>query len=144
MTAFPRARPPHDFTLVTTWTLNGYDDLARLRAGVTAMTAPATVPVGAPRARGHVSDLVLVSSELATNALKYAGAPTTVSLLSNATSYLLDVADPDPVTVPALAHGRAPEAGGLGLRLAARLASSIGWFATGRTKHVWVTFTIDA
>lgn len=143
MTALPCARPPHDFTLVDAWTLYGYEDLSRLRAGVSEVVERAADPAD-PQTVVVTRGLVVVSSELATNALKHAGAPTTVTLLSNATSYLLDVADPDPVTVPALAHGRAPEAGGLGLRLAARLASSIGWFTTGRTKHVWVTFTIDA
>ncbi|MEP7765187.1 ATP-binding protein [Sanguibacter sp. 25GB23B1] len=142
MTALPRAHPPHGFALVDTWTLNRYDDLVHLRAGVTEVITLA-MGHGAPRTHAVTRGLVVVSSELATNALRYAGAPATVTLSSSATSYLLDVADPDPATVPALAHGRAPGDGGLGLRLAERLASSIGWFTTDRTKHVWATFSRD-
>lgn len=142
MTALPRACPPDGFTLVDTWTLNGYEELSRLRAGVAEVIA---VAAESPTSRSSTltRDVVVVSSELATNALKHGGAPTSVALFANASGYMLDVADPDPAGLPALAHGRAPGEGGFGLRLAARLASRIGWFTTARAKHVWVTFSID-
>lgn len=139
MTPIPLAEPPHHDGTVRIWTLDSYDQLAQLRADVTR--AVATPAGGRDTAQDEVvQGLVLASSELATNALKHADAPAVVTLVSADGAYLLDVADHAPTTPPRSGRGRSPGDGGFGLVVVATVASSVGWYATDSTKHVWATF----
>jgi two-component sensor histidine kinase len=84
--------------------------------------------------------MVLVASELATNALRHGTPPTAVRLLRRRDTYLLDVADKDVDAQPYVAAGRPPGHGGFGLQIARRIAVDVGWYTAGATKHVWATF----
>jgi serine/threonine-protein kinase RsbW len=84
--------------------------------------------------------IMIVATELATNALRHALPPTVVKLSRSDRHYVLDVADQDPTTPPEFADSRPPGAGGLGLRLARRLALDVGWYVADHTKHVWARF----
>lgn len=88
--------------------------------------------------------MVLVVSELATNALRHGKPPTIVTLMANTEEHLLDVADHDISSEPAIAQGRELGAGGFGLVLAQRLAFDVGWYVTDRTKHIWARFPFTA
>ncbi|GAA0220931.1 ATP-binding protein [Cryptosporangium japonicum] len=69
--------------------------------------------------------MVLVASELATNAIKHGLPPSIVRLLHTGDSFVLDVADHDLSNPPEYAVGRAPGDGGLGLHLARELALDV-------------------
>jgi hypothetical protein len=94
----------------------------------------ATDPGGLVELRNRVA---LSCSELVTNALRHGQLPIAVRLLTDGTSWMLDVTDaatdrlPDPTTQRPLGHG------GYGLMLVARLASQLGWYIHDDTKHVW-------
>lgn len=84
--------------------------------------------------------MILVASELATNALTHGLPPTIVSLSTDGRDYLLDVADHDLSSEPRVAGERPAGAGGFGLQIARRIAQEVGWYSTESTKHVWVVF----
>lgn len=137
-----QTRPPADFDQVARWVLDSAGELAGLRGELTlALTGR---PAGPTRSLGTVPEkMVLVASELATNALRHGLPPTTVTLLRNGGEFLLDVADRAPETTPVLASGREAGEGGHGLRLTELLAADVGWYTTDATKHVWAVFGAD-
>ena len=135
--------PPDTFRLVRTWSVETARDLSRLRSEILAEVSPGGAgPVQELDSTAH--SLVLVASELATNALKHGIPPTVVRLLRDRGTYLIDVADHDLTRVPYLAGERAPGRGGFGLQIARRLAVDVGWYATEHTKHVWAIFPVPA
>lgn len=135
--ASPALPPPHPQVLGT-WQLGAVGDLAPLRAELTRLVASTAAEAAAERARG----LVLVCSELATNALVHARSRATVHLRTDGATYLLEVVDRAPHALLRVASGREPGAGGFGLVLAGRIAREVGWFTTAETKHVWVTYPV--
>jgi serine/threonine-protein kinase RsbW len=130
------SRPPESFRLVRTWVLDSTEQLARLRVAVLQEVA---AEAGDPSVvlSEVADDMVLIITELATNALEHGLPPTEVRLLHTAHAYLLDVTDHDPVHAPHLDGSRAPGHGGFGLRIAQRLAIDVGWYADDTVKHVW-------
>jgi len=137
----PRTCPPGHYRLVERWNLDSFAELTRMRAGLAPILRPNHGEgVGLAQTPEKV---VLVASELATNALEHGLPPTIVTLLADDTSWLLDVADHDRGSVPVYAGERIPGAGGLGLHLARTLALDVGWYVTEEHKHIWVTFPID-
>jgi serine/threonine-protein kinase RsbW len=141
VTVLNSSRPPAASVEVEQWVLDTFRQLRMLRASLyQALT-------GQPMPEGGVLDdipekLVVVATELATNAIAHARPPTVVRLCRTDDSFLLDVSDNDPTIVPEFADARPPGAGGLGLQLARRIALDIGWYIEGRTKHVWAEFPI--
>lgn len=133
------SRPPAEFVEVESWQLDSTAELSGLRASLyramTGDTAPAV-----PGLPDVPEKMVLVASELATNALRYGAPPTTVKLSSAEDEYLLDVADRAPARPPVVEPDRPPGEGGLGLQLAQHLSLDVGWYATDVAKHVWATF----
>jgi serine/threonine-protein kinase RsbW len=126
MTAWDVRRPPVIDEEIARWTLNRPPDLRTLRAAV----------------RQAVLRRVMVTVDVAGNALRYGRSPTVVALLRADGHLIVDVLDQDPGTVPAVDRQRPLGAGGLGLPLAARLAQQVGWYPTTTGKHVWAQFTI--
>jgi two-component sensor histidine kinase len=110
------------------WTLGSTADLRHLRA---ALHAALRVP------RQVAAPVVLVASELATNALRHGVPPVVVTLARVAGGHLLDVADGSVDTVPTHADYRPAGEGGFGLYLVGRLADEVGWYADDGCKHVW-------
>lgn len=135
----PEARPPEGFTQTARWVLDSAIELSRLRG---ELAVELTGGPGDDRAAlGTVPEkMVLVASELATNALRHGLPPTTVTLLRNGDEWMLDVADQDPSATPVIAAGREAGEGGHGLRLTEVLSAEMGWYATVEAKHVWACF----
>lgn len=134
------AVPPERFRAVREWVLEDTSGLSRVRRElldeVTARGA-----VHQKILEGAPEQLILVASELATNALLHGRPPTILSLLSDGRDFLLDVADHDPHTPPQVAGERAPGAGGFGLKIARRLAQDVAWYTTDEAKHIWAVFS---
>jgi serine/threonine-protein kinase RsbW len=86
--------------------------------------------------------MAIVATELATNALTHGTPPTHVYLRRTDDTFVLDVADEDPASVPRRAGPRPPGAGGLGLRIVDELVGEFGWYADATSKHVWAQFPI--
>jgi anti-sigma regulatory factor (Ser/Thr protein kinase) len=133
------SRPPSRFSPVRTWQLNTVRDLSVVRKEllleVTADHAPVQVHLDRVP-----ENMVLVASELATNALEHGRPPTSITLSADTTDYLLDVCDSDVNTAPVVAGARPTGAGGFGLVIARRLSQDVGWYTTHDTKHVWAIF----
>jgi serine/threonine-protein kinase RsbW len=139
MPAIPISRPPVA-TPVERWLLSDYTELATMRMSLRrALDAQTDDPGG--EYDDTVEDMILVATELATNALTHAGPPAVMQLSCTTRSFILDVADSHPSGPPVIDTGRAPGAGGLGLKLTDDLAGDTGWYTTDdQTKHVWALF----
>lgn len=133
------SRPPEEFVEVDTWVLDSTAELSALRAAVHRAITDDEIP-GEATLPGVPEKMVLVASELATNALRHAAPPTVVQLAHARSEYLLDVADHDPGTPPVVVSDRPAGGGGLGLQLAQQLSVDVGWYTSGDAKHVWATF----
>lgn len=120
-----------------TWHLASTRDLAGLRADVSGiLTGDHT---SAPEQ--SVDGLVLIASELATNALRHGGGSATVYLGTDGPTYLLEVVDRAPGAPPQVAVDRDSGDGGFGLVLALGVALEAGWFRTETSKCVWTVHT---
>jgi serine/threonine-protein kinase RsbW len=138
----PLSRPPARFHLVQEWSLSSLDELSALRSGLSAILR--SVSAAPEDGLGTTAEkLVLVASELATNALEHARPPTVVRLMHDDVCWLLEVADHERGAVPIYAGERIPGAGGLGLHLARSLSLDVGWYSTATTKNIWATFLDD-
>ncbi len=135
------SRPPRGFVVVRTWVVQTTAQLSALRADLQRELSAGPGPL--QELHTVARDMVLVASELATNALRHGIPPTVVELLRERDTYLLDVADHDLSTQPHLAGTRAPGNGGFGLQIARRLALDVGWYTTDVTKHVWARFPVS-
>ena len=132
---------PAHFQTKRTWVLDSTEGLGELRGslfeeltGETFLTSSTLDDIP--------EKMVLVVSELATNALRHGKPPTIVTLMANVHEQLLDVADHDVASAPQIARGREIGEGGFGLVLAHQLALDVGWYVTGPAKHIWARFPI--
>jgi serine/threonine-protein kinase RsbW len=140
VTLLPSSRPGTWGILVRHWALNSPVELRELRASMrTALAGGADI---AAQMDDVPAKMVLVATELATNALRHSLPPTVVRLFRVGDEFIIDVADHDPTILPEYADARPPGAGGLGLRLAREFALDIGWFVDDETKHVWARFPV--
>ncbi|GAA4730775.1 hypothetical protein GCM10023216_23320 [Isoptericola chiayiensis] len=131
----PNTPPAAHFTEIARWTLTDVEEVADLRADLQSRLGTD----GAGDLESTAEKLVLVASELATNAIRHGLPPTVVRLMVGDGAFLLDVADHDISSAPLLAPDRDAGHGGLGLRIARRLALAVGWYTTTTAKHVWAT-----
>ncbi len=141
--ALPASRPPDRFLSLRRWVVDEAAQLRTLRGDLReqlSASAPDLTGQGAP----PTDTVVLVTSELATNALAHGRPPAQVRLGLDGTHVLVVVSDGDPSHAPFLAEGRAPGDGGFGLQIARRLSAEIGWWSDEAGKHVWATFVADA
>jgi anti-sigma regulatory factor (Ser/Thr protein kinase) len=124
----PEAVAPRADGPLGSWAVESTADLRGLRRALQ----------DALRAPRHVTGpVVLVASELATNALHHGVPPVVVSLGRVEGGYLLDAADGSLDAVPTYSAYRPAGEGGFGLYLVGRLADEVGWYAAGGRKHVW-------
>ncbi|MEU8817358.1 ATP-binding protein [Actinoplanes sp. NPDC048796] len=94
---------------------------------------------------GPASDtLLVVATELASNALRHARSRAVVALLRTPDAVIIDVADRDPRGRPAVDAARPRRSGGLGLPLTEKLALDVGWYPAAGGKHVWARFALSA
>ncbi len=135
-------------TVVGTWTVRSVEEVSAVRAALASQ-----LPCDCAAAHSGATDdtlsgiqrIILVASELVSNALLHAGGPATVRLLCDGRSALLDVVDRSPDMPPVVATDRALGQGGFGLHLARRAAHTVGWYSTSSgEKHVWARFTAPA
>ncbi|MDR7276524.1 two-component sensor histidine kinase [Catenuloplanes atrovinosus] len=119
------------------------EELRKLRAGLGEIIADAPWRDG--DALADVPErMVLVASELATNAIRHGQPPTEVRLLRTDAEFVLDVLDHDPDTPPEPSDASTFASGGRGLQIAQRLSLDVGWYTADESKHVWASFPISA
>lgn len=133
--ALPATRPPTSYVAVRRWAVERPAELRRLRQELRdQLTASART------SDDQTDNIVLVTSELTTNALAHGRSTALVQLLLDDGAAMLVVSDTDPVHAPFLAEGREPGEGGFGLQIARRLSVDVGWWSDAGGKHVWATF----
>lgn len=131
--------PPPDAAELNAWLLETTTQLRALRAAL--IHALNVHTSGTSTELDDIPDrMVLVATELATNAIRHGLPPTVVRLLHTADEFVLDVADEDLTRFPELAETRPLHAGGRGLQLAQAFALEVGWYATDNAKHIWAVF----
>jgi serine/threonine-protein kinase RsbW len=132
--------PPAGARDLCRWVLDDPAELRTLRSSlVEAITGRAPgLHLAVSAALGDIAEtMVVIATELATNALRHGLAPSTVRLSRTDAHFILDVADHDIRTRPIYDESRPPGAGGLGLPLVRDLSDGLGWYVTADTKHVW-------
>ncbi|MEW2442408.1 ATP-binding protein [Micromonospora marina] len=132
--------PPPQAAKLNQWVLDSPEDLRELRASLRDALNRHGLVQGA-----HLDEVphlvVLVATELASNALRHGRPPTIITLLATDDRFLLDVADHDVRTVPELSDVRPMDSGGRGLFLAQSVSLDVGWYATEKTKNIWASFS---
>jgi serine/threonine-protein kinase RsbW len=144
-----RSSPPPDGAVeLQQWLLASGDELRQLRADLhQALHAHGLAGAGAGSETPE--RVVLVASELVSNALRHGRPPAVVRLLRADGHVILEVADRDPGGVPRLIDpgpldAQQADGGGRGLQIASSLALEVGWYATAAAKHVWASFPLAA
>ncbi|MFI6331843.1 ATP-binding protein [Micromonospora chersina] len=131
--------PPPQAAELEQWVLRTAEELRELRASLRdALTRHGLVQGEDLDEVPHL--VVLVATELATNALRHGRPPTIVTLLATDDCFLLDVADHDLGTVPGQGDIHPLDSGGRGLMLAESVSLAVGWYATDATKNIWASF----
>lgn len=137
-----RAVIPDRFVEIGSWRLATMSDLAELRSALHRVLTGAPLPPDR-HLEAVPERVVLVASELATNALRHGRPPSRLRLLSDGREFVVDVVDHSPERPPVIDADRAPGDGGFGLQLARRTAREVGWFGTTTgEKHVWARFVV--
>ena len=133
---------PPNADVLHTWVLDSTAELKKLRAAINGVLHGPDAATDSPL--GDVPErMVLVATELATNAIRHGLTPTEVRLLRTGDTFVLDVADHDPDSIPEPAEASVNDMGGRGLIIARSFSLDVGWYSTPVTKHVWATFTAD-
>lgn len=135
----PEAAPPAAMTEVGAWTVRDVDDVSDVRAMLQERLGALCAADPRPLDAKAQDRIVLVASELATNAVRYGSQPVVLRLLQHGSAFAVDVVDHRPDAPPVVGAGGAGT-GGFGLLLAARAAASLGWFRAQDAKHVWAGF----
>jgi serine/threonine-protein kinase RsbW len=139
MASLPVSAPHREAVELHRWILDSYDELRGLRASLHDVITNGVVSASDPL--DDVFDrMAVVTTELATNALRHGLPPTVVRLLRAGDHLVLDVADHDMGAPPELVDDRPLGDGGLGLQLTQTFAVDIGWYTADDTKHVWASF----
>ena len=132
--------PPPQATELEQWVLDSPEDLRGLRASLRdALNRHGLVQGEDLDEVPHL--VVLVATELASNALRHGRPPTIVTLLTTDDRFLLDVADHDVSSVPELTDISPTDSGGRGQFLAQSVTLDVAWYATGKTKNIWASFS---
>ena len=136
-----RSAAPPVASRLQQWILADYAELHLLRAGLRQVIDAQALTPG--RELDDVTErLVIVATELTTNALNHANSEAVVGLSRTRTAFILDVADELPSVAPQMVEQHPSRAGGRGLHITQELAVDTGWYLTSGSKHVWAEFTI--
>ncbi|ADL44155.1 ATP-binding protein [Micromonospora aurantiaca] len=132
--------PPPQASELERWVLDSPEDLRGLRASLRdALNRHGLVQGADLDEVPHL--VVLVATELASNALRHGRPPTIITLLATDDRFLLDVADHDVSSVPELTDIHPMDSGGRGLFLAQSVSLDVGWYGTEKTKNIWASFS---
>jgi serine/threonine-protein kinase RsbW len=135
------SRPPPAVELQR-WALSGAAELRSLRTSLQqALRAIRTT--GAHDLQDISERIVLVATELATNALQHGLPPTTVRLLRHQDRFVLDVADHNPGNAPLEAALSLAGQRSRGLPIVRAMSLDIGWYTDGAVKHVWASLSAE-
>jgi anti-sigma regulatory factor (Ser/Thr protein kinase) len=134
-TPWPTASPPTGLVEVWRQQLTRVADLPRVRAHIRTLLT--TGHAATPPPSEWVERFVLVSDEIASNALRHGSGPVHIRLCADSDSWLIAVTDRASDAPPVPATGRAPGAGGYGLHLIADLTDDHGWHREDHHKTVW-------
>jgi hypothetical protein len=141
MSLLRTAPPPAQAVELGQWLVATGTDLRPLRLGLRA--ALVAHRLTGPAEPDEVADrVILVATELASNALRHGAPPAVVRLLRGDEEFLIDVADHDVAGAPRLAHVHDAGIGGRGLHICRTLAREMCWYVTERTKHIWASFPL--
>ena len=138
--SLPATRPPATYVPVRRWVVEHASELRLLRQDLRDQLLASTHD----GTSGTIDSVVLVTSELATNALAHGHSAAQVQLLLDDRSALVIVSDTDATHAPFVAQGREPGEGGFGLQIAQRLSVDVGWWSDASGKHVWAAFAPPA
>ncbi|WP_138757845.1 ATP-binding protein [Modestobacter altitudinis] len=130
-----RPAPELDTSNVWRWEPSNPVEVTAQRRGLSAALHDGSRPERAQE--DAIENMLLVFEELVSNGLRHGESPVHVAVSTTPTGWLLDVSDAATDQPPALAVGRDPAYGGLGLYLVARLSAAYGWEVDGDRKHVW-------
>lgn len=139
--AYLEAQLPPVMTELRRWVLDSAGQLKILRASLHEAITGEVLREGAELDE-IPEKVVLVATELATNALRHGLPPTLVRLGRAGDRFVLDVVDHAPEVVPRYDTERGLGQGGLGLQLARQFSVDMGWYLDGGTKHVWAEFPV--
>lgn len=139
MSPLPISQPPPQAAELRRWLLDDLQDLQRLRERLLAAMVEHRL-ITTATLDDRADQVVLVASELATNALRHGLPPSIVRLLLADGCFVLDIADHDMQAFPQLRDVEPLDSGGRGLHLARQLSLDVGWYATGDAKHIWASF----
>lgn len=136
--------------VVRAWDVTEPEGIGDVRRQMTHILTTATARSGHPAdGRTDLGGLVelrnrvaLSCSELVTNALRHGRLPIEVRLLTDGSSWMLDVTDAATERLPDPFPKRPLGQGGYGLMLVARLASQLGWYVGDDSKHVWARIDV--
>lgn len=139
MSSLRSSAPPAPAMEMHRWRVAGGDQLRPLRADLDeALRSHELVD---REVLDEVSErMVLVATELASNALRHGLPPVVVRLLRADGYLIIDVADRNRDDVPRLADARQVQGGGRGLLIVRSLSAELCWYATDLAKHVWASF----
>ena len=133
--------PPAQAVELEQWLLLSGDELRSLRLGLRAALLAHGL-VGGEDQDEAADRVILVATELASNALRYGLPPAVVRLLRCDGEFFVDVADRDLESLPRLARVHEAGIGGRGLHIVRTLAREVCGYATGTDKHVWASFPV--
>jgi anti-sigma regulatory factor (Ser/Thr protein kinase) len=140
MALWQPARLPAGFRELWCVELHSLSELAKLRARLRRQLT-GSAEVEDPQREHWAERMVLISDELASNALRHGGAPVAAALSQGNGEWLISVSDSSTEVPPSPAQGRDPGLGGFGLYLVADLSVRHGWFRRPGAKTVWAVVT---
>jgi serine/threonine-protein kinase RsbW len=132
------ATPP----VVATWDVVDAEELAGARQELESTVRERVPALALPEHAEPLSHVILVASELVTNALRHTDGPARLDLLAPDGAIVVTVLDHRPDVPPVLSPDRDLGQGGFGLQLAVRLAEDVGWFRAEDGKQVWARFAV--
>ncbi len=133
--------PPAQAVQLGRWLLESGEELRSLRLGLReTLLAHRLVDPAEPDEA--VDRVILVATELASNALRHGTPPAVVRLLRSDGEFFVDVADHDLAGVPQLVGVHQAGVGGRGLHIVRTLARQVCWYAGATTKHIWASFPV--
>ena len=124
------------------WTVSDPTELSGIRRDVRGRMADSPTPPAAsaaPLLAAPVERLLMVVSELATNGLRHATPPVTMTVTRMPQGWLVIVSDDHDEAFPTTHSPDPRRPGQHGLIVVAAVSDAAGWYTEPGCKHVWAT-----